>query len=202
MRKRRKYKSYIIEVNFAQRAIMIDGFIGKTIGEKFVRSLDKMNGISQDDILLFLSSEGGDFDTAIDMKQAIGRSKSNVTLICFDRVHSSSFFLAQARFTTRLALVGTSFRFHRVFDELDAKEIRTSMNQEFYEERLRIISLMNATQLLVFTERGAPAEVIIKMLNQEASIRVATAIELKLIDKIINKQTFDSYFQVFEKRSG
>lgn len=189
----------VIGGDYKNRVIWLNGILNPDVGVKFQKILAKMNSQGPDEISMLISGPGGHFHTCMDMISMIGRSGSKITAIIFGTVASAVFLLTQAKFKKRIAVVGTSFGFHRGRHKFGKDDENLVFTQELYEQQLREIALINATQLIYFTASGASSEAIYKMLSIQAVIDTGIAKKLYLVDGLMQRKTFKCYESIMRQ---
>lgn len=187
-----------------KRVIWLEGNIDNRAAFIIETIINKLNKASHDPILLFITGKGGDFYAVLKIMKMIENSPSKFIIIAFKEVLSGSFLLTQAKNAESLAVPGTKFIFHnavRVFEKEQLPK-RFLMAQKELTEEAKKLAVVDAIQLLIFSERGRPIKKIFDLFHNEAEIDIKKALELKLVDGILNKRDFLRFSRKFSANNG
>lgn len=199
MKKVKTEPSDIPKADYGQRQIWLDGRVSARTAFVFESILKKMNSLGNDTIRFFICGEGGDFYACLKILNLIKFSTSKFVIVAFTKVRSGCFLITQAEnCEKRLAVPGTKFIFHHAVDNYSRIACKNvEMDQHYYEERKNRLQVVDAMQLLLFTQRGRPVKKILELFNRQAQLNVKIADELNLIDGIFDKGEFDKYRRIF-----
>lgn len=198
-RKRRKTGKDLFKSINGRRVIWLEGSIDNRVAFIIETMTSKLNKTNRDPILLFVSGKGGDFYAVLKIMKTIERSPSKFVIIAFKEVFSGSFLLTQAKNTESLVVPGTKLIFHnavRVFEK-DKLSKRFLMNQKDLTDEAKKLSVIDAMQLMIFSEKGRPIKEIFELFHSEAEIDAERALKLKLMDGILNKEDFEKFSKKF-----
>lgn len=134
-------------------------------------------------INFFIESVGGDFYACLRLFNFLRQVNVSITTIAVRDVRSGAFFILQAG-KKRFAVKGTTLEFH-----MSVKYILKDVWLNAVELTALAMSLgmIDAQQLLIFSEQGSPVAEIQRLFHRDARISAKRALELNLIDGIIPK---------------
>lgn len=86
---------------------------------------------------------------------------------------------------------GTQFLFHHATDYFCGEKLRDhKLSQLDYRQLMDNLKQIDAMQLLFFTKRGRPIKTIFELFGKEASLNVAKAERIKLVQGVFSIQEF------------
>lgn len=190
---RRIQKEAVPVPNYQERFIWLDLDKGRfhsrlELGVESI--LKKMDSKNNKPITFYISGLGGDFYAFLKLHHFIISMRSPVIFAPFKRVKSGCFYITQSG-RSCVSLPGARFEFHHAVDQYLTEDTkRVIMSQLDYAIRIDKLKLVDAVQILLFTQRGRPISKIADLFAREARIGVTMARQLGLVDGIFDCQQF------------
>lgn len=193
--------------NYRERFVWLDlgdqTHFNSRIASGIMAILNKMDKASADPIIFYICGIGGDFFAFLKLHYFIRAMRSSVAFVPFRFVKSGCFYITQSGVACA-AMPGTKFTFHRAVDRYIAEKNET-MNQEFYLRQADRLRIVDTLQLMLFVQRGRPISEVFKLFLSEATLSVAQAQKVKLVDAVYSEKDFrkDRAFVLeFLKKTG
>jgi ATP-dependent protease ClpP protease subunit len=180
----RKFRAYLLKVNFQRRIIWFHGEINENSHKEIIKALRRLNK-TIDTIFFYFSGPGGSFVSCLEIGKAIANSRSPVIGIAHGRVQSACFLLSQF-FKVCVGVSGTKFEFHHTF--LDDMEGTLTQNEA--REYLGYMQTGDASQFLIFARRAKDVNRLECLFEKQAILDLKQTKRLGLIDGVLNKKEF------------
>lgn len=171
-----------VRVSRAKRWIYLNGDIAAITATNFAKCLAALVKESNEPIVVFLNSHGGDVFACLKIYHTIAALRDKKILVHtvgVNHVESGAFFILQAG-ARRCALQTTTFMFHRAVRHYTASMNTADLMAEFED-----LAIIDSAQFVIYTKRGRPIREIKELFSRDATITAKQARALKLVDEII-----------------
>lgn len=187
-----KKREFEVVSSCKERFIWFEGEINLVSARQFIQALNKLNKKISGNIFVYISGRGGLVYPCFDMMGAIENSKNSVFCVAHGEVSSSSFLLIQgARVGYRFAVSGAKLGFHRAINVVvSTVKAGAILTQDDYIKNLKTLELLDAMELAILFRRSSKKDEIMKLQKEEATIGVAKAKRVGIIDGYFDKKDF------------
>ncbi|MDP3954613.1 MAG: ATP-dependent Clp protease proteolytic subunit [bacterium] len=193
-------KNVSLKCNFERRIVWLDctdGPVNDRVALNFENILKKLNKANNNEVKMFISGRGGDFYACLKIMDSIKNSQSPVAIVAFNYVRSGCFLITQSENAKRIGVDGTKFEFHCAVDTYCSQDFTNKKDFQFsqidYVNKLKNLWLVDASQSLIFAQKGRPASKIFKMVENEEVLSVRSALKYKLLDSSMRLKEFRRY---------